>query len=439
MHRKVRIALILFVVTGLRAFAIDGTWRTYDPGFRSLGITNGANGTLWVCGSDASIAVSNDNGVHWEVRDQNRDHGLFLMIQFQGQFGYAVGTTGYLAFTHDAGATWRHSAVPYRDVLSGSFSDETHGLLQTRSAVLATRDGKGWSPVSEQHADSFKKFPYVMAVAALDDRHMAIHISQAPPSGSGFLLTTDGGLTWKLLGVPDTTITSLLVVRDLYWAVGTEVIQKNQPGGGHAVPLLLFSKDGEKWEHSQHDIQMCHWEGCGGRCTNQGCLAASGLAMSIFDETVNKVVFPPNTELTVKWAITPTTMCFVGAQIECANAQLDSTADATKMEGTAPTADAQPLMKAASTTSGVQCLACGLQSIFVDSKANGRYTLKVALEIDKNGIVRSVEIYDSPSKTLEESMKKSMMAWVFFPHMKDGLPANLKLRTTVNVVAIKPR
>lgn len=431
-------AIVLGIVIVPTVFAQGVAWRTYDPGFRALDITSGANNTIWACGSNATIAVSKDNGAHWDIQDKHEDGGLFLTIHFRGQFGYAIGTTGYVAFTHDGGATWRHTAIPFNDVLSGSFSDETHGLLQTRSAVLMTVDGNAWVSVSGTHASDFEKFPYVMSVVALDEMHMAIHISEPPPSRSGFLYTKDAGANWSFLEIPNVTITSLLIVDSKYWAVGTEVVDKDKPGGGHAVPLAIYSSDGEKWRHTLHDIQMCHWEGCGGNCTEQGCLAASGLALSIFDDKVDRVVFSPNEDLTVKWARTPVAICFVGAQLECTDARMDSSADAKSMEGSRPTAEAQRLMKALSTT-GVQCIACGLQSMYVDAHANGSYTLKTTLLIDKNGLVESVDIKNAPSKTLEESLRHSMMGWVFLPALKDGAAVNIKLNTTAHVMVVQLR
>jgi hypothetical protein len=350
-HLNLAVLIVVAVFgTAPLILAEDPAWRTYDPGFRVLDVTDGASGTLWVCGSDASIAASQDNGAHWEIRDQVKGAGLLLTIRFRGSFGFAVGTAGYVAFTEDAGTTWRHLAVPYRDVLSGSFWDETHGLLRTRSAVLSTVDGKTWISVSDQNAPDFRSFPYVLGVAALDASHMAIHISEPPPSRSGFLVTTNSGAAWNFVEIPNTTITSLLVQGGKYWAVGTEVIHKGESGGGNAVPLALYSLDGEKWDHTQHDIQMCHWEGCGGTCTDQGCLAASGLVLTIFDELSERVVFDPNPDLTVKWAMARTAFCFVGRQLECTDSRVDPSADAEKMEGTTPTSDAQPLSNRAPPT-----------------------------------------------------------------------------------------
>lgn len=266
---------------------------------------------------------------------------------------------------------------------------------------------------------------------------MAVHISEAPPSGSGFLYTKDSGSSWAFVQVPDSTITTLLIQGGKYWAVGTEVIHKDKPGGGYGVPLLASSSDGQHWDHSKHDIQMCHWEGCGGRCTGQGCLAASGLVLSLFDENVKQIVFPPNAGLTLRWAMTNGTICFVGDQLECAETRVDPTANVEKMSGRTPSLDAQPLMKSAS-ASAIQCIACGLQSVYVDTKANGRYALKATLLIDGNGLVKEVEIKSAPSRTLEENVRRSIMQWVFLPVVKDGSPVNVRLNTGINVMAVRP-
>src|SRR5215813_4390934 len=106
-----------FIIPSI-AVAEDALWRSHEIGFRALDITGGTGATMWTCGADASIAVSKDNGSHWEVRDQTKDAGLFLLVRFRESFGYAVGTTGFVAFTNDEGRTWTHVAIPYRDVLS---------------------------------------------------------------------------------------------------------------------------------------------------------------------------------------------------------------------------------------------------------------------------------------------------------------------------------
>ena len=103
-----------------------------------------------------------------------------------------------------------------------------------------------------------------------------------------------------------------------------------------------------------------------------------------------------------------------------------------------PPADAQPLLKTAPDGT-LECLSCGLQSVYVDAKANGRYSLKTTLTIDKNGLVSSVEFQDAPSTTLADNLRRSMLQWIFLPVRKDGGPVDVRLSTTVNVVSVRPR
>jgi hypothetical protein len=75
--------------------------------------------------------------------------------------------------------------------------------------------------------------------------------------------------------------------------------------------------------------------------------------------------------------------------------------------------------------------------VYVDAKAHGRYALKATLLVDKNGLVEDVQIHDAPSQTLEESVRRSMMQWVFLPVVKDGSSVNVKLNTGINVMAVR--
>jgi hypothetical protein len=75
-----------------------------------------------------------------------------------------------------------------------------------------------------------------------------------------FLSTQDSGKSWNFLDIPNVTLYSFLRVEGRYWAVGTEVIHKDQPGGGYAVPVALYSSDGEKWNHSIGDLSACKLE-----------------------------------------------------------------------------------------------------------------------------------------------------------------------------------
>ena len=112
-------------------------WRSYDLPFRVLNITSTGQ-LLWVCGTDETIAVSSDNGAHWQVKHQTVDGALLLNIDFaDSKFGYAAGTGGLILTTVDGGETWvPHSGIS-ETILQISLSDLQHGLVRTPTSTLS--------------------------------------------------------------------------------------------------------------------------------------------------------------------------------------------------------------------------------------------------------------------------------------------------------------
>jgi hypothetical protein len=210
---------------------------------------------LWICGIDESVAVSSDAGEHWQVKHETTNGGVLLNIGFANdKFGYAAGTGGRFLITEDGGETWSPHSAGKDSILQVSFSDPKHGLIRTLTSLLFTVDGgANWSVVSAgQNSDEIKRFPYTFSLVALDSSHMAIMMKQgvAQYEPQGFLESHDTGTSWKFITIPNVTLYSFLRVDDKYWAVGTEVVHKDQRGGGYSVPVALYSSDGEKWDHS---------------------------------------------------------------------------------------------------------------------------------------------------------------------------------------------
>jgi photosystem II stability/assembly factor-like uncharacterized protein len=230
-------------------------WHSYDLPFRVLNITSTGQ-LLWICGTDETIAVSSDNGAHWQVKHRTADGGLLLSIDFaDSRFGYAAGTGGLILTTVDGGDTWVPRSGINDKILQVSFADLQHGLVRTPTSLLFTVDGGlHWAAVSAgQNLEDNKPFPYTFSLVALDGSHMAVMLKQgaAQYESQAFLSTQDSGKSWNFLDIPNVTLYSFLRVEGRYWAVGTEVIHKDQPGGGYAVPVALYSSDGEKWNHSR--------------------------------------------------------------------------------------------------------------------------------------------------------------------------------------------
>ena len=104
--------------------------------------------------------------------------------------------------TEDGGETWFSHSAGKGAILQISFSDAKHGLIRTFTSLLFTVDGgANWLVVSSrQYSEDIKRFPCTFSFV---------------------------------------TLYSFLRVHGKYWAVGTEVIHKDQPGGGYGVTGCL--------------------------------------------------------------------------------------------------------------------------------------------------------------------------------------------------------
>jgi hypothetical protein len=418
---------------------VSPDWQTYDFSFRALNIASVGN-RLWICGTDETIAVSSDNGAHWQVKHQMADGGLLLNIDFADpRFGYAAGTGGLILTTVDGGETWVPRSGISETILQISFSDLQHGLIRTPTSLLFTVDGGlHWSEVSAgQNSDDIKHFPYTFSLVALDGSRMGVMLKQgaAQYASQAFLFTQDSGKSWNFLNIPNVTLYSFLRVRGQYWAVGTEVIHKDQPGGGYAVPVALYSADGEKWSHSNNDLSACKLM-CT-VCNMQGCFSSNGVIAGVFLEKTTYRVFPPDKDLTPKWASSDSTVCFVGTRLKCS---------ALRELQQAPSGAGFPMPVvfgsgplSAPIPQGPRCIVCGLDRIFIDKKAQGAYTIKLILEIAKNGIVISVEAQGAPTPEIKSRIEQQTQRWIFEPYLKEGTPVNVKLHSSVHVNVIKPR
>lgn len=221
------------------------SWGTYRLGFRVLSIASTGN-LLWICGSDETIAVSADNGAHWQVKHSSQGGPSLMNIDFANhQFGYAAGTDGALLITNDGGETWVSLHGLTQTILQISFADPQHGIVRVPKSLLVTNDGGlRWTELTGSALPrGVERFPYTFSLVSLDQSHMAAMMKEgpAPSYPQVFLFSGDSGQTWNLLNIPNVTIYSFLREGGLYWAVGTEVIHKELPNGGYAVPIALYS------------------------------------------------------------------------------------------------------------------------------------------------------------------------------------------------------
>ncbi len=296
-------------------------WRIPDLPFRVLNITS-AGSSFWICGTEETIAVSRDSGAHWEIKHHTSGGASLSHIDFASpKFGYSAGTGGLLLMTLDGGDAWMPHPGLSETILQISFADPEHGLVRVPKSLLFTTDGGShWTRVNDRQAPKgAEQYPYTFSLVSLNQSDTAVMMKEGPAQfyAQAFLFTEDSGKTWALLGIPNVTLYSFLRANSQYWAVGTEVIHKDQPGGGYAVPVALHSPDGKNWTHSTNDLSACRLEMCTA-CNAQACLSSNGVIARIFSEITTLNAFPPDRNVSTKWAATDSAICFVSGRFQCA-------------------------------------------------------------------------------------------------------------------------
>jgi photosystem II stability/assembly factor-like uncharacterized protein len=414
------------------------TWQEAKIPFRALNTTS-SGASLWVCGTGEGIAVSSDGGEHWEVRQQKVDGPVLLSINFADEkFGYAAGVNGSLLMTEDGGQNWTARPAARDAILQVSFSDPRHGLIRTFSSLLFTADGGiTWSEISAgENADQMKTFRFTFSLVALDAAHMAVMLKEgtAQYEPQAFLFTQDGGKSWKFLNIPNVTLYSFFRMDGKYWTVGTEVIHKTDQGGGYSVPVALFSSDGTKWEHADGDLSACKLENCIA-CNKSGCLSANGTITNFFSGKTSYREFPLNEKLTTTWAAADSSVCFVGSGLQCAIAK--SVEKPSPSDFPLPTTVA-PGPLGAATGNAPHCIVCTFDRVFIDSKAQGMYSVKLALGIGSNGIVDSAVAEGAPTPEIKSRIEQQAQTWIFEPYQKDGGDMKVEFNTGIFINVVRP-
>jgi Photosynthesis system II assembly factor YCF48 len=434
--RKVFFILLLFF-NGVICSASE--WHTVELPARPLNIIEN-NGTLWVCGADELVASSLDGGSTWTSKHSAKNGSLLLTIGFANeQFGYAAGTGGKILITRDGGNTWESAKVPSQVVYEAAFSDEKHGILHTPQSIFTTNDGGAtWVPVPiDLASEDLKGFSHVLTVVALDASHMAIVLSRGNSSVYDYrlFLTKDGGAKWAVSEIPSTVLGKLSVHGGEYWFAGLEVIEKDKPGGGHGVPLVMHSPDAEKWTHlprwSQHEFSECN---------SQGCLYWDGAGVQIPPTNpVSFWTFAPEKVVTATWAVAKGRICSVGTSLRCTATTVTETMPA-YLETSSPIApplSAPPLD--APHSSRLQCLYCDFERIMVTSDFQGVAEVQLKLHIGQDGLVEQAEIVHATNSGIGERLAASARNWIFLPFIMDGVvhPANTEVKLQVQAIKSK--
>jgi len=168
-------------------------------------------------------------------------------------------------------------------------------------------------------------------------------------------------LSWNVSGIPSTGLNRLVAHGGEYWFAGVEVIEKDKPGGGYGVPLVMHSTDGEKWTH------LTRWsKNEFSECNSQGCLYWDGAGVQLPPTTPPKFwSFAAEKVVTAKWAIGNGSICSVGADLRCATLTETQTMPAyVEASSPIPPPIAPPPLNTPP-AQGLQCLTCSFERLMV--------------------------------------------------------------------------
>ena len=413
----------------------DDAWRHIPLPFRATNITS-VNSTLWVCGTNEMLAVSEDGGASWRVKHQKPGGAVLLNIGFaDAKAGYAAGSNGLVLLTKDGGESWVSLKAGTEPILQVAFSDEKHGMIRTPLSVELTDDGGArWKELTALRTDdSLKKWRYVFALATLDAGHSALMLKQGPEQASAQLVffTRDAGQIWQAADISNVTLYSLVVSGGEYWALGTEFIDKDKPGGGYGVPVALHSADGEKWNHAPRPLQVPY------DCNARGCLPWNGALMQPFQEKPAYATYPADKFLTAKWAVAASAICSVGAELRCAKTEAVQALLA-RSRLPAPAVVTPPILGAHAAGPAPDCLDCPFETVLADPRYFGRIDVEVQFAVKKDGTVGDVAVSHTPTWEIRESIKNVINGWLFQPATRNRIAVEVTKRVKLNLMIVHP-
>ncbi len=248
-------------------------------------------------------------------------------------------------------------------------------------------------------------------------------------------LSNDGGAKWAVSEIPSTGLGKLSSHGGEYWFAGMEVIEKDKPGGGYGVPLVMHSPDGENWTHlprwSKNEFSGC---------VSQGCLYWDGAGVQLPPTSpVSFWTFAPENVVTARWAVAKGTICTVGASLKCTAATRTQTMPAylNTSSPIPPRISAPPLD--ASPSQGLQCLYCDFERIMVTSDFQGVADVQLKLHVGQSGLLEQAETIHATNCGIGERLAASARNWIFLPLVQDGVvhPANTEVKLRVQAIKSK--
>jgi hypothetical protein len=169
---------------------------------------------------------------------------------------------------------------------------------------------------------------------------------------------------------------------------------------------------------------------------SEGCLSTNGTITDAFAEQVSYREFPASRELTPKWVANTSSIGFVANELQCA--ALKSVDKTIPSEIPVPRAVGPEPLGAPAEAEGPRCIVCSTDRLLIDDKVQGAYTIRLTLEISKNGTVKGI-VAEGALTEVRSRIEQQAQQWIFEPYLKDGITVNVKLHTGVQVNIIRSR
>lgn len=176
---------------------------------------------VWAVGASGEIRVSTDAGVTWSGQTSNAAVDLNAVWFTSDSEGWVVGNGGAMRHTTNGGSTWSIVSVPATEHLYDVVfaTADTGWAVGAGGVVLRTVDhGANWSRTVLSAVTDLR------GVSFFGTRHGVV------VGDNGFIATTvDRGLNW-------TVLTPVLTALDLRSVWRTSVLRANAVGSGGAAP-----------------------------------------------------------------------------------------------------------------------------------------------------------------------------------------------------------
>jgi photosystem II stability/assembly factor-like uncharacterized protein len=210
--------------------------------------------SLWVIGSNGTLASSTDAGSTWRA-PSIPVRPTFYGVAFSDRVhGLVVGSAGTILRTTDAGVTWTAESSTVTSVLYDvGFADNHLGMAvgAQGTIVRSTDGGATWAPVTSGTSTPFRK------LAVIDSTH-----AWAVGDGGAIFFSNDGGKSW--LPQASGTMSHLYGVHFVTgargWVVGNgPTILRTTDGGNSWSQVTPPAQSGSSWRSVAFRDSLAGW------------------------------------------------------------------------------------------------------------------------------------------------------------------------------------